>query len=62
MALRELTGAYNATYGGRVHLLLLTHAVDELRSIAERLYQLVRVLFPALPPVGRDIPLADNET
>ncbi|KAG8246923.1 agglutinin-like protein 2 [Homalodisca vitripennis] len=62
IALRELTGAYNATYGGRVHLLLLTHAVEELHSVAERLYQVVRVLFPALPPPGRDIQLPDNET
>ncbi|XP_054282375.1 alsin [Macrosteles quadrilineatus] len=61
IALRELTGAFNATYGGRVHLLLLSHAVDELHSIADRLYQLVRLLFPALPLPGRDMQLTDNE-
>lgn len=50
-----LTNAFNTTYGGvRVHPLLLSHAVKELKSITARLYQVVRLLFPALPPEGTD--------
>ncbi|XP_030041146.2 alsin [Manduca sexta] len=50
-----LTNAFNTTYGGvRVHPLLLSHAVKELKSITSRLYQVVRLLFPALPPEGTD--------
>ncbi|XP_064292044.1 alsin isoform X1 [Plodia interpunctella] len=50
-----LTNAFNTTYGGvRVHPLLLSHAVKELKSITTRLYQVVRLLFPALPVEGAD--------
>lgn len=53
-----LTNAFNTTYGGvRVHPLLLSHAVKELKSITSRLYNLVRVLFPALPIEGTDVVL-----
>lgn len=41
------------SYGGIfAHPLLVTHAVDELHSITERIYEVVRLLFPALPPYG----------
>ncbi|XP_059059278.1 alsin isoform X2 [Achroia grisella] len=54
-----LTNAFNTTYGGvRVHPLLLSHAVKELKSITSRLYQVVRLLFPALPPEGTDVVLS----
>ncbi|XP_046961989.1 alsin [Vanessa cardui] len=54
----SLTNAFNTTYGGvRVHPLLLSHAVKELKSITTRLYQVVRLLFPALPSEGTDIVL-----
>ncbi|KAI5639649.1 vacuolar sorting protein 9 (VPS9) domain-containing protein [Phthorimaea operculella] len=54
----SLTNAFNTTYGGvRVHPLLLSHAVKELKSITSRLYQVVRLLFPALPTEGADIVL-----
>ncbi|XP_047544679.1 alsin [Vanessa atalanta] len=54
----SLTNAFNTTYGGvRVHPLLLSHAVKELKSITSRLYQVVRLLFPALPSEGTDIVL-----
>ncbi|CAB3248214.1 unnamed protein product [Arctia plantaginis] len=59
-----LTNAFNTTYGGvRVHPLLLSHAVKELKSITSRLYQVVRLLFPALPPEGADavLSLTDGE-
>uniref|UniRef100_A0A1B6BY78 VPS9 domain-containing protein n=1 Tax=Clastoptera arizonana TaxID=38151 RepID=A0A1B6BY78_9HEMI len=63
IVLRELTGAYVATYGGvLVHPLLLSHAVEELRSITERLYQIVRVLFPALPLPGQNIHFGGEES
>ncbi|RVE54671.1 hypothetical protein evm_000792 [Chilo suppressalis] len=51
-----LTNAFNTTYGGvRVHPLLLSHAVKELKSITSRLYQVVRLLFPALPQEGTEL-------
>ncbi|XP_052757842.1 LOW QUALITY PROTEIN: alsin [Galleria mellonella] len=57
-----LTNAFNTTYGGvRVHPLLLSHAVKELKSITTRLYQVVRLLFPALPPEGTDVVLPYNK-
>ncbi|XP_041968889.1 alsin [Aricia agestis] len=53
-----LTNAFNTTYGGvRVHPLLLNHAVAELKSITTRVYQVFRLLFPALPPEGEDLVL-----
>ncbi|XP_013133821.1 PREDICTED: uncharacterized protein LOC106099733 [Papilio polytes] len=59
-----VSGAFNTTYGGvRVHPLLLSHAVAELRSLTARLYRLVRLLFPALPPEGVEtvLPYPDSE-
>ncbi|XP_046991299.1 alsin [Schistocerca americana] len=54
--LTDITTAYTATYGGvRVHPLLLNHAVDELHSITARVYEIVRLLFPALPSYGKEL-------
>nr|XP_012139045.1 PREDICTED: alsin isoform X2 [Megachile rotundata] len=48
--LTEVATVYTATYGGvRVHPLLLSHAVSELHSITSRIYEIVTLLFPALP-------------
>jgi amyotrophic lateral sclerosis 2 protein len=48
--LTEVATVYTATYGGvRVHPLLLSHAVSELHSITSRIYEIVLLLFPALP-------------
>lgn len=56
--LSEMASVFNASYGGvRVHPLLLTHAVGEIRSITERLYCLVNLFFPALPKYGLDMVL-----
>lgn len=56
MLLAELTAAYTATYGGvRVHPLLLSHAVAELHSLVARIYEVVRLLFPALPMCGQEL-------
>ncbi|XP_015114192.1 alsin [Diachasma alloeum] len=53
--LSELSGVYTATYGGvRVHPLLLSHAVAELRSITMRIYEIVVLFFPALPKGGEE--------
>ncbi|XP_063529679.1 alsin [Cydia strobilella] len=58
----SLTNAFNTTYGGvRVHPLLLSHAVKELKSITDRLYQVVRLLFPALPPEGAEVVLRSKD-
>ncbi|XP_077297979.1 amyotrophic lateral sclerosis 2 [Arctopsyche grandis] len=53
--------AFCTSYGGvRVHPLLLSHAVAELGCIATRIYNVIRLLFPALPPAGEHIMLCDN--
>ncbi|XP_043467736.1 alsin [Leptopilina heterotoma] len=51
--LTELTTVYTATYGGvRVHPLLKTHAVNELRSLTTRIYEIITLFFPAMPENG----------
>ncbi|XP_033227521.1 alsin isoform X2 [Belonocnema kinseyi] len=53
--LTELTAVYTATYGGvRVHPLLKSHAVSELRSLTVRIYQVITMFFPALPASGEE--------
>lgn len=44
-----------------MHPLLLSHAVNELRSIITRVYEIVRLLFPALPGNGKEISLSDDD-
>lgn len=62
LLLTDLTEAYTATYGGLiVHPLLLTHAVNELHSIIMRVYEIVRILFPALPEYGKEISLSEDD-
>ncbi|XP_067007576.2 alsin [Anabrus simplex] len=62
LLLCDVTGAYTATYGGvRVHPLLLSHAVEELHSITARVYEVVRLLFPALPLLGQELLLGDGQ-
>ena len=49
----SLCDCFNTTYGGvKVYPRLLTHAVNEVKSIVEGVYFFVRVLFPALPKVS----------
>ncbi|XP_076647419.1 amyotrophic lateral sclerosis 2 [Halictus rubicundus] len=56
--LTDISTVYTATYGGvRVHPLLLDHAISELHSITSRIYEIVTLLFPILPPDGTDISL-----
>nr|CAD7444435.1 unnamed protein product [Timema bartmani] len=63
LLLSDLTTAYTATYGGvRVHPLLLSHAVAELHSITTRVYEVVRLMFPALPPTGQELLLGEGQT
>ncbi|XP_076168851.1 amyotrophic lateral sclerosis 2 isoform X2 [Ptiloglossa arizonensis] len=61
--LTEVAAVYTATYGGvRVHPLLLSHAVSELHSITSRIYEIVTLLFPALPRGEEEYVLeAENE-
>lgn len=50
--------AYTTTYGGlRAHPLLLTHAVAELHSITKRIYEIILLLFPALPDYDKEVSL-----
>ncbi|XP_022918899.1 alsin isoform X2 [Onthophagus taurus] len=59
--LSDLTVAYTTSYGGlRPHALLLVHAVNELRSITERLFDIVRLLFPALPSYEEQVIVNGN--
>ncbi|EFA04485.1 alsin isoform X1 [Tribolium castaneum] len=58
--LTDLSEAYTTTYGGRAHPLLLGHAIAELHYICKRLYEIVRFLFPALPPYDKES-LVENE-
>lgn len=60
--LSDLTIAYTTTYGGlSAHPLLLTHAVNELHSITRRIYDIVRLLFPALPALDEEKKLVEDE-
>ncbi|KAF2882405.1 hypothetical protein ILUMI_23775 [Ignelater luminosus] len=60
--LADLNVAYTTTYGGlRAHPLLLTHAVAELHSITRRLYDIIKLLFPALPSYEKEIPLEHGD-
>lgn len=59
LLLNDLTVAYTTTYEGTHHL-LLSHAVNELHLIIKRLYDIVMLLFPALPPYGKDIALEES--
>lgn len=60
--LSDLTLAYTTTYGGpSAHPLLLTHAVNELHSITRRLYDIVRLLFPALPSFEEERKVPEEE-
>lgn len=61
--LTEVAAVYTATYGGvRVHPLLLSHAVSELHSITTRIYEIMLLLFPALPRCGKEYVLeTDSE-
>ncbi|MPC07890.1 Alsin [Portunus trituberculatus] len=60
--LLSLVDAFRATYGGVVaHSRLLPYAVQEVRSFTSRLYQLVGVLFPALPSESESVLLEPGE-
>ncbi|XP_017773870.1 PREDICTED: alsin isoform X2 [Nicrophorus vespilloides] len=59
--LSDITKAYTTAYGTRAHPLLLQHAVTELHSITKRLYDIVKLLFPALPCYGKEIVLGEND-
>ncbi|KAF5273636.1 hypothetical protein FQR65_LT04636 [Abscondita terminalis] len=60
--LLDVTVAYTTTYGGlHAHPLLLTHAVAELHSIIRRLYDIVKLLFPALPSFEKELPLESDD-
>lgn len=53
--LNELTTVYTTSYGGvRAHPLLLKHAVAELQNLTSRVYEIMTMFFPALPPQGEE--------
>ncbi|KAG8034358.1 hypothetical protein G9C98_007434 [Cotesia typhae] len=58
----EISSVYTASYGGvRVHPLLLSHAVSELRSITMRVYEIVTLFFPALPKDDKECVLESDD-
>ncbi|RZC33156.1 alsin [Asbolus verrucosus] len=60
--LTDLSEAYTTTYGGRAHPLLLSHAIAELHYICKRLYEIVRFLFPALPPYDKESLIENSDS
>uniref|UniRef100_T1J5J3 Pleckstrin homology domain-containing family A member 8 n=1 Tax=Strigamia maritima TaxID=126957 RepID=T1J5J3_STRMM len=51
-----LVDVYRATYiGVGAHPRLLTHAVAEVNSFIQRVYRIVCILFPNLPPNGQEM-------
>lgn len=60
--LEGLVGVFRLTYCGiGVHPRLLVHAVAEVKSFCSRLYELVRTLFPDLPPEDKPVVLRSDE-
>lgn len=56
-----LVGVFRLTYCGiGVHPRLLVHAVEEVRSFCQRLYELVRILFPDLPRGDKPVVLTSS--
>lgn len=54
--LSQLSDVYRATYVGvGAHPRLLPHAVAEVSSFVSRIYNIVRILFPALPTQDRPV-------
>ncbi|XP_064466211.1 alsin-like isoform X2 [Ornithodoros turicata] len=54
--LEALVGVFRLTYCGiGVHPRLLAHAVSEVKSFCSRLYKIVRILFPDLPPEDKPL-------
>lgn len=60
--LQALADAFRASYGGvAAHPRLLSYAVQEIHSLTQRVYQLVKALFPILPGEGENIILQNEE-
>ncbi|XP_037801810.1 alsin-like [Penaeus monodon] len=60
--LQALADAFRASYGGvAAHPRLLSYAVQEIHSLTQRVYQLVKALFPILPAEGENIILQNEE-
>lgn len=56
-----LVGVFRLTYCGiGVHPRLLVHAVEEVRSFCQRLYELVKILFPDLPQANKPMVLTSS--
>ncbi|XP_066262072.1 alsin [Euwallacea similis] len=47
--LNNLCEAYISSYSGKVHPILVNHAISEIIDITERVFDIVGYLFPALP-------------
>ena len=61
--LSQLSDVYRATYVGvGAHPRLLPHAVAEVRSFVSRIYNIICVLFPALPIEDRPVQIIPDGT
>ncbi|KAL1491207.1 hypothetical protein ABEB36_011840 [Hypothenemus hampei] len=52
--LNDLCEAYIASYSGKVHAILVNHAILEINDICQRVYDVIVHLFPALPSRDHD--------
>jgi hypothetical protein len=60
--MERLVDVYRATYVGvGAHPRLLFHAVEECASYVERIYDIVRILFPQLPQPNSNILIVSEE-
>ncbi|CAG9771169.1 unnamed protein product [Ceutorhynchus assimilis] len=58
--LNNLCEAYISSYSGKIHLILVNHAILEITDLTQRVYKIVRLLFPALPSEQCIISSEDN--
>lgn len=59
--LNHLSEAYIASYSGKIHPILVTHAILEIIDLTQRIHEIIRYLFPALPTSDTGSIIHDNE-
>ncbi|XP_050306571.1 alsin [Anthonomus grandis grandis] len=59
--LNNLSEAYISSYSGRVHPILVNHAISEIIDITQRFYETIRYLFPGLPACDSECVLNDGQ-
>lgn len=59
--LNHLSEAYIASFSGKIHPILVSHAILEIIDITQRVYETIRYLFPALPTCDGDCMIHNSE-